>query len=348
MRVSPRDLRGIRAEGLLTRFAILGPIAFVSVELPVGGSSGTSLEKPTDNPAWAIVLAGSISLHGPDEQLFPRGTAFHVPAGPPQHWFTAPGRAVIAGFAPLNRDVDTSDAGIRELGFEPLSRMPAPHPPPAVVEAASGGRVFRGKGSIEVENAQMGEWVFARTTYGPLSGYTSGWCDLAHWGMVLSGDLALRYESEVELLSAGDVFYCPPGPPGHQFQVADAATTIDYTPAADLFGRGRKAEWRSAAARRLQRGEAAVVRAGQRGTRSKRAEEPTGETRGRAEETVAPQESGGGRDRDIASLLHLPSGLLGATAGRSMAGNAPLRSAVRGPVQWVRRGLLRPAGDRIG
>src|SRR6187200_282163 len=101
MRVSPRELRGIRAEGLLTRFAMLGPVAFVSVELPAEGSAATGIEKPTQNEAWGIVLAGSVRLHGPEEREFARGTAFHVPPGPPEHWFSASGRAVIAAFAPV-------------------------------------------------------------------------------------------------------------------------------------------------------------------------------------------------------------------------------------------------------
>src|SRR3981081_3086383 len=125
MRVSPRELRGIRAEGLLTRFAILGPVEFVSVDVPDDGSSGTGLEKPTLNPAWGIVLGGSVALHGVDEREFTKGTAFHVPVCPPGHCFTAPARAVSAGFAPMTREIDTSDAGIRALGFEPLSRVTA-------------------------------------------------------------------------------------------------------------------------------------------------------------------------------------------------------------------------------
>ena len=106
--------------------------------------------------------------------------------------------------------------------------------------------------------AEMGPWVFARNTFGPLSGYTTGWCDLPHWGMVLSGDLALTFEDGVELLTAGDIYYCPPGPPGHQFQVADAATTFDYTPLDDLLGPARKAEWRRDVSRRLVRVERAA------------------------------------------------------------------------------------------
>jgi hypothetical protein len=314
MRVSPRDLRGIRAEGLLTRFAILGPVAFVSVEVPASGSTGTSVERPTENAAWGIVLNGSVTLHGATEESFGRGTAFHVPGGTPEHWFSTSGRAVIAGFAPMEREVDTSDAGIRALGYEPVARMPAPAPPPAVIAPAGGGSIFRAQGTIEVESAQMGDWVFARTTYGPLSGYTSGWCDLPHWGMVLSGDLALRFEDSLELLSAGDVYYCPAGPPGHQFQVADAATTIDYTPVADLFAAGRKSEWRAAAARRLGQGESvsttqtggAGLKAGARGRRS--AEPQT-------EASAVPED---------AAIAVRRSGF-----------------AAHRTVHWVRRGLLR-------
>jgi hypothetical protein len=260
MRVSPRDLRGIRADGLLTRFAILGPVAFVSVEVPAAGSAGTALERPTESPAWGFVLNGEVTLHGQFERRFGRGTAFHVPGGPPEHWFTAPGRALIAGFAPLTRDMDTSDEAMRAQGYEPVQRMAAPPAPPAIVAPADGGTVVSGShGSIEAEVAQMGEWTFMRTTHGPLSGYTSAWCDLPHWGMVLAGDLALRTETDVELLSAGDVYYCPPGPPGHQFQVADAATTMDYTPTVDLAAPGRKAEWRTLARRRPARARASVT-----------------------------------------------------------------------------------------
>jgi len=265
MRVSPRDLRGIRAEGLLTRFAVLGPVAFVSVEVPHEGSAGTGVERPSQQPAWGLVLHGSVQLNGPTERSFPAGTAFHVPAGPPDHWFTASGRAVIAGFAPMNPDVDTSNQGIRKLGFEVIARPPAPMPPPRIIQPAGGGTILRDRGQIESEVANMGDWVFMRSTFGPLSGYTSGWCDLPHWGMVLEGDLALRTEESVELLTAGDVFYVAAGPPGHQFQVPDGATTIDYTPAADLRGDGRKADWRVEAVHRLAATETDAARGGEAG-----------------------------------------------------------------------------------
>ena len=41
MRVSPRDLKAVRAGGILTRYAVLGDAVFVIVELPTHGSAGT-------------------------------------------------------------------------------------------------------------------------------------------------------------------------------------------------------------------------------------------------------------------------------------------------------------------
>ena len=108
----------------------------------------------------------------------------------------------------------------------------------------------------------MGTWVFMRTTYSPMSGYTSGWCDVPHWGLVLTGDLALNWEGGVELLTAGDVYYCPAGPPGHQFQVPDAATTIDYTPLERFDTDDRVMEWRRAALRRAE--ESGAIPSGRR------------------------------------------------------------------------------------
>jgi quercetin dioxygenase-like cupin family protein len=252
VRVAPRELRAVRRDGLLVRFAILGPVAYVELEIPPEGSTGTGLETPTPSEGWGFVLRGSATLHAAIEREFPAGTAFHVPADD-GHWFSATGRSVIAGFAPIAPDVDATDAGLRRQGFEVLSgATPPPARPPTVIRADEPSSVFRVPGSIEVETALMGEWVFMRTTYGPMSGFTSGWCDLPHWGLVLTGDCAIQSEGEIELLTAGDVYYCPAGPPGHHFQVPDAATTIDYTPLERFDTGGRIVEWRRTALRRAE------------------------------------------------------------------------------------------------
>jgi quercetin dioxygenase-like cupin family protein len=94
----------------------------------------------------------------------------------------------------------------------------------------------------------MGIWTCMRVTYGPLSGFASGWCDLPHWGQVLDGEIVVESEDELELLSPGDIYWCPPGPPGHRFEVADSATVLDYTPTDALLGPGRRPGYRAAAA----------------------------------------------------------------------------------------------------
>ena len=40
MRVSPRELKAVRAGGLVTRYAMLGDAAFVVADLPDGGTAG--------------------------------------------------------------------------------------------------------------------------------------------------------------------------------------------------------------------------------------------------------------------------------------------------------------------
>ena len=261
MRVAPRELRAVRRDGMLVRFALLGPVAYVEVEVPPEGSAGTGLETPSPNEGWGFVLRGSATLHAATERELPAGTAFHVPADE-GHWFSASGRAVISGFAPVAPDIDATDAGLRLQGFEVLPRpRSAPSRMPTAIRAVEPSSVFGVPGSIEVETALMGNWVFMRTTYGPISGYTSGWCDLPHWGLVLAGDLGLHWESGVELLTAGDVYYCPAGPPGHQFKVPDTATTIDYTPLEEFDSIGRMVEWRRTALERAQETRAIPVMA---------------------------------------------------------------------------------------
>jgi len=163
----------------------------------------------------------------------------------------------------------------------------------------------------------MGQWVFSRATFGALSGYTSGWCDLAHWGMVLAGDLALRFENDVELLTAGDVYYCPVGPPGHQFQVADSATTIDYTPYDSLLESGRKAAWRVSAFNRLTKGDGAAAK-------------PPARPR-----AGTPRSSGDGIDTSVTTPGAAPAEFEALPREGDLT-RTPVRASRRGGLRWVR------------
>lgn len=249
MYVTSADLRAVRREGVLTRFAMLGPVAYVLADLPAG-AAGTSLETPCIERHWGIVLQGTLRLERPGPTALAAGTAFHIPGGAPEHRFCAPDPVVVAGFAPLEATVGMGDEALAAKGFEVVGMTQPPPPPPPTIQLDPSGTTYHvARGAIDVETATMGPWLFSRATFGPLSGYTSGWCDLPHWGLVIQGDLAIAYEHGVELLSAGDVYYCPPGPPGHRFEVSDAATVMDYTPTAGIEPIRRRAEWRRVPAR---------------------------------------------------------------------------------------------------
>ncbi len=231
MRVSPRELKAVRASGLMTRYAVLGEAVFVIVDLPDEGTAGTPVEDPCELEHWGLVLQGELVLEGATTQTFGPASAFYVRPGAPAHRFHSDRRAVIAGFAPTTEPLDDSPEALRARGIEVVRWVPAPVLPPPMMHVR-GTRVRSASvGQIETQAAEMGAWLFTRTSFGALSGYTDGWCDLPHWGLVLDGDLVLRWESgELELLGAGDAFHCPAGPPGHRIEVADAATIVDYTP----------------------------------------------------------------------------------------------------------------------
>jgi hypothetical protein len=90
----------------------------------------------------------------------------------------------------------------------------------------------------------MSDYLMTRTRMGERSGYTAGWCDAPHWGLVLSGRIAIEWEDDVEILSKGDIFHCPAGPPGHRVEAADPASFLDLTPISAFEGGGRMADWR--------------------------------------------------------------------------------------------------------
>jgi mannose-6-phosphate isomerase-like protein (cupin superfamily) len=248
MRITPADLRIVRRGGLLVRFAALGPVAYVVAELDEAGSAGTALEAACVNPHWGLVVVGELMVERGDEPAthIAAGEAFHVRAGAPEHRFTAPGRLAVVGFAPLEpRTID--DADIEQAGFELVQEaevIPSLTPSLGVSVALPSDVLPVRRGQIEASASLMGPWVCCAARFGGVSGYTSAWCDLPHWGTVVHGTIAIEWEDSVEIISAGDAFYCPAGPPGHRIEVTDAATILDFTPVEAMTHPGRVAEWR--------------------------------------------------------------------------------------------------------
>ena len=151
-----------------------------------------------------------------------------------------------AGFVPLQGPV-IDDRDIERAGFELVDEN-GPEPglalPVAVTVAMTSEVVPLRRGQIEAESSLMGAWVLCAARFGGVSGYTTAWCDLPHWGIVIQGTIAIESESEVEIVGAGEAYYCPPGPPGHRIEVTDAAAIMDFTPLEAMVRPGRRAEWR--------------------------------------------------------------------------------------------------------
>lgn len=248
MRVSAVDLPAVLHQGVLTRYALLGPVAYVQSELPDSGTAGTILEEPCSLEHWGFILRGAMTLIGGAVRDLMAGTAFYVPPNGPPHRFLSGGSVVAAGFVPIE-GVDASDEALRRQGMEIVTRPPDPLEPPQVVRASGATRHHElESGRIKAETAVMGSWLFTCASFGEMAGYASGWCELPHWGLVLRGDLAIQGEDGVELLEAGDVYYCPGDAVRHRFEIADSATVVDYTPVEALLGPGRQVEWRRASA----------------------------------------------------------------------------------------------------
>jgi quercetin dioxygenase-like cupin family protein len=228
---------------------LLGPTAFILMELPETGTAGTGLDQPCLTDHHGIVTKGTFSVHAADGSVttFNEGEAFYVPPGPPEHTFSSSGGCVVSGFAPISEPPDTSTAALAAQGFEVVPDPGQPLPPPAMVSLAGAVTPFTRPGAISVEGSRMGAWLFMRSQFGPRSGFTSGICDVPHWGVVLDGEITISYATETELASRGDVFFAAPG---HRFASPDGATVADYTPIADL-GAGRIAAWRKAAIARM-------------------------------------------------------------------------------------------------
>jgi quercetin dioxygenase-like cupin family protein len=247
MRVSPLELRAVRADGIVTRYAVLGEAAFILAELPETGSAGTALEAACRLEHWGLVLHGELRLEARRSRTFRPGTAFYVAPGK-VHRFRADGPTAVAGFAPVVGEIDDSPEALRARGIEVLGGVLLPPDLPPTVRMDGGGRSAV-TGQIETESAVMGRWLTTRSTYGRLSGYAEDWCDLPHWGMILDGSVILHWEHrELELLGPGDVFHSPAGPPGHRIEVPDRATIVDYTPVEAFHQPGRRKAPRTLAA----------------------------------------------------------------------------------------------------
>jgi mannose-6-phosphate isomerase-like protein (cupin superfamily) len=246
MHVAPPDLRALRQGGLVIRFALLGPIAFVLAEIPETGSAGTSLERPSTRAHWVVVIDGDVTFVRDDTSLrIPAGHALYVPGGSPEHHFLASGRSRIAGFQPVDESVDVSDPALVLQGFEVLTPTSGVGTV-QVIAPAPGGEV-PAVGSLIARSWPMPPYAMTTARFGAASGYTADWCDAPHWGFVTSGQLVIEYEHDVEIVAAGDVYYCPAGTPAHRLEAADPATIVDITPIEAILGTRRIAVWRRAA-----------------------------------------------------------------------------------------------------
>ena len=263
MHVALPDLRAVRHGGLVIRYTVLGSIAFVLVEVPDAGSTGTSMEQPSTQAHWALVIDGDITYEADGHALhIPTGHALFVPGGEPEHRLRASGGARIAGFQPIDPSVEISDALLTQQGFEILGPTASGTQPIVVPTSADGPTQ---PGVIDARTWSMPPYAMTTARFGPASGYTADWCDAQHWGLVTGGQLVIEYEHDVEIVAAGDVYHCPPGAPAHRLEAADPASIVDLTPIDAIVGDGRIAEWRRAAltqAVEADRGEVSVVALG--------------------------------------------------------------------------------------
>src|SRR5829696_7858390 len=220
MHVSPSAFRTVRRNGILASFAVLGDLAYAVADIPAPGSAGTFLEEWCVRPHWAFTLSGSIDVEFEDATTtsLPTGSAVHIPAGI-RHRLIVEGRARLAGFDLVTPDVPQSDDDLRRIGFEIVGSHEAD--PRSVSVVRPKPERPAADGEIVADSRRMGEYVFTRARLGAQAGYASDECDLPHWGLVTSGGLVIEWEDDVEVLRAGDAFYCPSGPPGHRLQAAD-------------------------------------------------------------------------------------------------------------------------------
>jgi hypothetical protein len=219
------------------RFAVLGEITYVDAVVPPDAALAPEADLPCERTHRGVVLEGGFALERPHERHpIEARTAFHVLGGAPPHRHLVDRPTRVLAFEPSVEDL--GDAELRRLGLEPVTR-PDPFAP-----AWSDTRPSPPTGRIEAEFAVMGSWVLTVARLGPRGGFANDYCDAPHWGTVLAGNVTIEWEDDVELLAAGDVYRCLPGPPGHRMLAVGPATMVDVTPLSALDGHGRLIPWR--------------------------------------------------------------------------------------------------------
>ena len=90
-------------------------------------------------------------------------------------------------------------------------------------------RTLKGLGGMTVGYNQLP----AGTDFAPLlQGLTNNSCQCPHWGYMLEGELTIKYDNgKEETLTAGDVFYMPPG---HTAAVTKDMKFLDFSPEKEL------------------------------------------------------------------------------------------------------------------
>ena len=139
MRVSPRELKAVRAGGLVSRYAMLGDAAFVVADLPDGGTAGTSVEEPCRLEHWGLVLQGDLTLLGRRGRTFGPGTAFYVAARPraPVPRLVAGRRRRLRAGHRADRRVARGAPGARDR--DPVPRRDRRRPVPARCASSGAG-----------------------------------------------------------------------------------------------------------------------------------------------------------------------------------------------------------------
>jgi hypothetical protein len=99
---------------------------------------------------------------------------------------------------------------------------------PVALEIPEGNMRFVDWGGMTIE---MGEFSQTVDPSALLAGLPGDACQCPHWGIVLKGSLRYSYEDHVEVFTAGDVYYAPPG---HKPVLEAGAEYVEFSPTDEL------------------------------------------------------------------------------------------------------------------